>query len=1753
MALQHDGDDTPIAIIGIGCRFPGGADSPQRLWQLLVEGRDTVGTVPTSRWDAERLKSYQHPDDADRYARGCFLDGDIWAWEPAALSVSPREGLVMDPQHRLATEVAWEAVEHAGIPVERMRGSRTGVYLGTFAPDSLLRAARPVRDWIDGYYIFGNFAGNAPGRIAFAMDLRGPAMAIETLCSSGLVAVHQACRALASGECDMALAGAVLLMSSPETMHNEAQWLTSQRGRCFAFDERADGYVRGEGAGMLLFKRLDDAVADGDRVLAVVRGSALSGDGQSERMTAPSTLMQQESYRTALALGRVDAGDVGLVEAHGPGTAAGDPIEYTSVNAVYGRGRGRCALGSVKTNIGHSEPTSGVAGLIKAVLAVQHGVVPGNLHFRRWHPSIPVDPESRLFVPTKTMPWPVPEGPRLAAVSSYGLAGTNAHVVIEQPPERTRVPAARTSPAPTAREELRLFVLSTFSAPALPRAAERLANWIEEHPEVPAADVAHTLAVRRTPSNERLAVPATSRDQLVERLRAFAAGRQDEVVTGRPVLAPQEPGPVFIFTGQGSQWAGMGQRLLDRDAAFTAVIDELEPLMAQEAGFSLREVLRRGEELDAVDRVQPVLFALQVALAAVWRSWGIMPAAVIGQSMGEVAAAVVAGGLSLRDGTAVICRRARLLRAATGGAMASVVLDAERVRGDLAETGAERVAVAVYAAPDSTVISGDRAQVEALVSAWQERGESASLVAVDYASHCAEMDPLLEPVREGLIDLAPAAPKLRFYTTAAPDPHTDVTLDGRYWAANLREPVRFTQAVAAALADGHRLFIECTPHPLAVRGVQSVARRQGADGVVALSTLRRDTDDRQALLTQLAAAHCAGAPVDWAAHYRGVLADLPTATWHRTHHRFDPPYELVAPGLVGAEQHSLLGGHVHDPDQAGRHLWQTPIGPGRVPWLEDHQVAGTPVMAGAAFCEMMLSAAAEIFGTDRVSVDDLRLRSPLPLVPEPVVSVRAVLDDKGTRARIEIGSGTSDTWTVHAQGAIHVTDPDAPLPDSTPEPGPGQWGTVAPADLYSYFRERHQVVHGPAFRGLEQIRLHTERHEAVVRLRIPDQARRSSWMMRIHPALLDSVVQAAVSVWRGHHQLEAGPVVVAGFDHVQLYGPTGGVRNARIELTEANGTACAADAVLWGDDGRPAARLQGLRITNITPPEQRFASRLAHLAYEEQPVPPQRTPTGRHAIVAQPGPWSKKLAAALAQRDVPCTLVPLPATGTLPDLTGSLDEGAGTTVVYAIDSHGEHPEHTARQHVGQVTALVRALSATDRPPRLWVAVQGTDQLPAAALRGLLRTAAYEHPALRASLVEVDPAAGPEAAVTELLADDTTIREVAWHGAARRLARLRTTPPPSGTPAPILRKGGAYLITGAFTGLGLLTARHLAEQSAGRLVLCGRREPDARTTTELDALRALGTDLRIVRGDIANPTTIDAALTAATADGTVLRGVVHSAGVVEDALLDNLDAELLDRIWRGKATGGWLLDQATRKHPLDFFVAYSSLAGLLGSPGQAGYAAANTFLDGLIARRRAEGLPGTAVQWGAWAQVGAGQNMADRGFAMISPADGIDALQRILDTDYGHISYSPIDLDQWLAPYPHAARSALFAGTARTADDNGAVLVDDLLAAPDDTTRRTLLHAHVIEIVRDILNAPGQHITPTTSMVMLGLDSLAAMQLRQRLQRSLDLSIDTAVLWLKPTAAGLTDWILQQMGYEVGEPTVSASAPGLGHWLQGNRP
>ncbi|MFC1403071.1 MULTISPECIES: type I polyketide synthase [Streptacidiphilus] len=1746
---------TPIAIIGIGCRLPGGVVSPGGLWQLAAEGRGTTGPVPADRWDAARLAALQDPELEERAAVGCFLDGDIWAWEPEALSVAPAEREWVDPQSRVMMEVAWEAVEHAGIPLDRIRASRTGVYIGTYAPDNLFREARPVEDAPNSPYLFGNYTAGTAGRVAFALDLRGPVMVVSTHCSSSMVALDTACGALSLGECDQALAGGVLLMVAPQTHYFEAPLLLSRHGACHAFDARADGYVRGEGAGALLLKRLEDARRDGDRVLAVIRGSAVNNDGQATRMTAPSAEMQRRLFRQAVDLAGIDPGDAGLVEAHGPGTSVGDPIEYSSIHAVYGRtGRGGCALGSLKTNIGHTEPVSGVAGVIKAVESLRRGLVPPNRNFTGWNPGIDRDEPSRLFVPTELTPWPVPGKSRIAAVCSYGVSGTNGHLVLEAAPAPRRIKTKAPKQGPGSK---RLFLLSATSEASLSASARGLAGWAEgEGARTPVADVVHTLALRRRHAEQRLGIVADSLPQLAELAEQFAKGQAaDGIAAGAPVLPPGHPGPVFVFTGQGSQYAGMCQGLLGSEPVFAAAIDAIEPLVQAESGFSLRAMIERPEQLVGVDLIQPVLFGVQVALAEVWRSWGVQPAAVIGQSLGEVAAAVVAGVLSLEDGVKVICRRATLLARIAHGAMASVMLSADETRAAIEAAGADGVALGVLTAPRTTVVSGDAQQVRALVEAWTAAGTAARMVDVDVASHSPQVEPVvaeLHQVLSGLPDNRPG--KIAFYSTVSANPRDPGPLNAAYWVHNQRDTVRFQRAVEAALADGHRLFVECTAHPLASRPITETAALAGIEDVVAVGSLRRGADDAESFLTHLATAHCAGFDgIDLSSRYgAGQLADVPVTSWNRTRHGGTAePYTLVAPHLPAARQHPLLGGHVQDPDDPGRHLWQTPISPARLPWLTDHRVAGVPVLPGTGFAEMLLAAGAQALGTDTVTLEGMRAQSPLVLEPEPVVHTRLQLQEDGS-LHGEVLTRTEDGQVIHAHGTLRT------LTDREPPPvldGPtGEWTDSAPADLHRHFRERHNVFHGPFFTAIDRIRLSPDRTRAVATVRTADSARVSAAALRLHPALADEFVQTAVAAWLGYCATSPGPVVVAGFDEVTLFGPTSHARYADVTLHTADDLPCTASGLLTTAEGTVVAEIRGLRLSNITPPEQRYTDRLAHLAWHPEPTPDVLQAVGQQWLVIAPEHtrWGERLSALLRKRTAGSRLLSYPQSLS-PDrapfadaLTKALEDAtspAVTHILLVLNRGGTDPDPASAQAaVRRTLAVLQTLAGRGAPPRLWTAWRGDHPLTAAGIRGLLRVAAFELPELRPSTLTLSSDTPLGDVLPDLLADGP-ITEIAWHHRARSSARVRTGPAdrPADEPSARIRPDGGYLVTGGLGGLGLLTARRLTERGARHLVLVGRTEPGPDAARQLEELRSTGATVQVVTGDIADPATVRHALDT----GHPLHGIVHAAGVVEDATLTRLDTELLERVWRGKAEGAWQLHQATLELDLDFFAVYSSVASLLGSPGQGAYAAANAYLDALVAHRLAEGLPATGIHWGAWSKAGRGQHLAARGFVMISPQDGTDAFERILAEGHQQTAYSPIDAAQWTAPYPAMRSSTLFTElltgvTAGTVDDTSPVLEDLQTAAPGNDRHR-ILTAFVIDQVRELLGGTTRHIGPHTSLIVLGLDSLGAVQLQQRLAAALRTDIAPGTIWVKPSPAALAEALLEQTGLAATDRTSAQEA------------
>ncbi|WP_338784975.1 type I polyketide synthase [Streptomyces sp. DG1A-41] len=887
------GTAEPVAVVGVGCRLPGGVHGPDGYWRLMSEGVDAIRSVPEDRW-----RDFTAFPPADAHPHGGYLD-DIAGFDADFFRVTPREAAVMDPQQRILLEVVHEALDHAALPAGSLAGTATGVFVGVSAPEyGQLTGADPAA--VDPWAPAGGALSVTAGRLAYVLDTRGPSLAVDTACSSSLVAVHHACVSLRTGESDTAIAAGVNLLLSPAvTVAFRRAGALAPDGRCKPFSAAADGIGRGEGCAAVILKRLSDAERDGDRVLAVIRATAVNSDGRSNGLMAPNPAAQRALLESAYARAGLAAAQVDYVEAHGTGTPLGDPIEAGALGAVLGAGRDPdqpLLLGSVKGNLGHLESAAGIAGLVKTVLALHHDSIPPSLHCADGTSLT----DERLRVVTEPEPWPRYGGTALAGVSGFGFGGTNAHVVLaEGPPGLVPV---RQAEEPAAR----LYVLSDLDAGRVRDTAGRLADWLRENTAHP-ADVARTLAGRTGRGPVRAAVVARDRAQLFDALRALAAGRPDaRVVTGDRDRVGH--GTVWVFSGYGSQWPGMGRRLLAEEPAFAAAVQKLDPQLAPECGLSLYDHLSSGAGLDRLDVAQPVLFGLQLALAELWRSYGVEPAAVIGHSMGEVAAAVYAGALDVADGARVIAVRARLLSGLSGGAMAVVDLDDAEL--ETLERDFPGVHVAVHSSPRQKVVTGEETAVAGLVRRLERQGRAARVMRVVGAGHSPQVDPLLPELAAALSGIRGRRPRVPVYSTVLDDPRGGCVFDAAHWAANLRRPVRLDRALASAAADGHTAFVEISPHPVLTGAVADTV-----PGALALATLRRDADGAEAFAGQLGALYVAGQrlPVP-----PGRVVDLPVPRWRHVRHwwtdgraRTEPVPEPAEPPADVAEPSSVLARLTH--------------------------------------------------------------------------------------------------------------------------------------------------------------------------------------------------------------------------------------------------------------------------------------------------------------------------------------------------------------------------------------------------------------------------------------------------------------------------------------------------------------------------------------------------------------------------------------------------------------------------------------------------------------------------------------------------------------------------------------------------------------------------------------------------------------------------------------------------------------------------
>ncbi|MEJ2858528.1 MULTISPECIES: type I polyketide synthase [unclassified Saccharothrix] len=1374
MGTQHE--QTPVAIIGTGCRAPGGVTSARELWQVLLDRRDVVaGSSPAQRWpDHERVAPADLVDEP-ALERGSFLDG-IDLFDPGFFGVPVSEAPSVDPQHRLLMETTWEALEDAGIPPRSLVGSRTGLFVGISGADYAKRFT--IADF-NVYHGISAIPSGAPGRISYILDVNGPSVAVDGACASSLIAVHLACRSLHAGESDLALAGGVTVQLEWGGLVGFARaGALSSRGRCAAFDASADGFVRGEGCGMVALKRLADAQRDGDRVLAVIAGTAINHAGRVRGITQPSRSAQRAVVTAAMRAAGVTPDDIGYVEAHGTGTPVGDPIEFGALRDAYGGSDRPCALGSLKTNFGHPESAAGVLGLIKAALAVRTGVIPANLHFTRWNPEIDAE-GTRFFVPTVSTPW---EGTRRAAVSAFGVTGANAHaIVVEAPPVPERLGG-------TARGTL-VHAVSAASPGGLAATASRLADHVEAtRPRL--EDVAHTLAARRSHLSTRACVVAADRAELHEGLRALAQGEEHPaVVTG----ATGEPGaPVWVFSGHGSQWAGMARDLLDRDPVFTAMIDRLDRVSSEpgvasgprldrlmgdrqstedgRSGISVRRLLEGGEHLERMDVVQPVVFAVQTALAEVWRSWGVRPSAVVGHSMGEAAAAVAAGILTPEEGMRITLIRSSLLHKVRGGCMAVVALPVEQVEAEIA--GVDGVTVAVVTAPASTVVAGGEEAVEGLLAGWRERGVFAKRIAVVVAAHSPQVDPLLDEIAERTSWLAGKPAEVPFYSTAG-DPREPVVFDGAYWARNLRSPVRFDRACRALVEDGHRMFLELSPHPLLTQAVEETGAALRTP-VTAVPSLLRERGSRDALCRAAAALHVAGVPVDLdTANGGGAFTPLPPTAFDRARYWQEPASRPRG-------THPWLGERttVPDPDAEDRtrHVWSADLGSDLVDWLVQHTLRGTPLVPGALHVELLLAAATDLLGCgpDQACLSDVRFTRMVPLTGRVPVQVAATRT--GGRVELEVVQHSGGGWDRVASAT--ATRCEAAVDVREPLPVPAATGSTD--ELYAGLR-RMGLDGGPAFHAITAVA-----DGGVTRVAVPEAAPIRVCAPKIHPALFDGCLLSVASLLvEPDADTPWLPTAIAG---LTLPPDPHRITWVRPELRRDGPDAATGRADLYDESGEWIGALEGVELVRHAGASGGRAllnSRLFEITWTPAPLPEPGADTGVWAVIAEPGDrtgLADRIKSALTARggrvlatpelSVPRetiepgagghAAVPAEATGVVWCATGDLDDlDRVTRVLELLREHADHPS----------------------PPRLWLVSAGARRVldgdpvspGVCALRGVLRVASIEQP--RSAVTWVDTDDGDAADLAAELPAATPETEVAWRAGQRHVARLSRTPLP----------------------------------------------------------------------------------------------------------------------------------------------------------------------------------------------------------------------------------------------------------------------------------------------------------------------------------------------------------------------------------------
>lgn len=1784
-----------IAIVGMGCRFPGGANDPNAYWELLINGIDAISEVPEDRWNLRSHFNEDKTKPGKTYTRcGGFIK-DIDKFDADFFGISPREAACMDPQQRILLETTWEAFADAGIDTERLAGTGVGTFMGIFTHDyNNMQLDTSNRELIDTHTGVGVSMSIVANRISYAFDFTGPSVTLDTACSSSLVALHLACQSIRNGECEVAIAGGANAILKPEfTIATSKASMLSPDGRCKSFDASANGYVRSEGAGVVILKPLSAAQKDGDSIYAVIKSSVVNQDGKSNGLTVPNQKSQKAALRKALELADVAAEEISYVEAHGTGTFVGDPIEANSIGSVFGENRKTdLVIGSVKSNIGHLEAASGMASLIKVAMSLKNEMIPPNIHFKMPNPQIEFD-KYHLHVPVVPETWAAdPDSSRHACVNSFGFGGTNATIILAESPQRQPSQSEAVNKADAGSSP---FILPLSAN--TPKALEAVVGGIRSHLETTddsLSDICFSAANRSGHKDQRVAFIASDKDKMLDLTAQFLEGKDSPfIVKGSNRYTGGKL--AFIFSGMGTQWWAMGRQLIEENALFRETIETCDRLLSQYASWSLLEELSRSESdtrINGTQFAQPAIFAVEVALAKLWQSYGIVPDVVCGHSVGEVAAAHISGALSLEDAVKVIFYRSLLQQKTAGmGGMLAVSMPKSDAA-QLIEKYNDRVSIAAVNSPSSVTLAGESDALNALEKQLSADNIFCRPLRVEVPFHCVVMDVIKDELISLLQSIAPNETVIPLYSTVTGNLISGTELNADYWWHNVREPVEFAKTIKAM--EDCDVFLEVGPHPVLTQSMnECLSARKSA---IVLGTIKRQQDETAAMFSTFGALHAEGYPVNWTHIVQGQFVKLPKYPWQRQAYwreseisAQDRMGNMTKRTLLLEEAHPLLGNKIALAQVDS--IWEAEIQTENLPFLTGHNVHDAIVFPGAGFIEMALAA---VFKEGRsVQVIEHFSFEKALVLREEAVRMQSVLSQNTFSIYSEkMTPGGASTWIKHASVNIagHHTANESPEFDLA---AIRQRCTSSKSkeEVYEAFTNMGFNYQGD-FRRIGSFQ-YTE-NEALARIELGSQPDR---IYKIYPPLLDNGFQALLGIisCAAGNRIQNRvflPVQIAKIIVHHRSSTIGTEAWCHAVITESNEQGLKGNLSIYDNNGKLVISIEELFCVSVEK-----AKWDALLLQNEQDSTSQwfnevrwmPSTSELETYTVSPRQWiifgdnaghgaqltSKLLAQGhdafsvsagtefrqCSDREFQISVKQPDDFRELLKLVKDAGSSAGIVYLWPLDVLQLDQSSDSTCGCGTLLYLIQALNSLNLEIPLWIVTQGgqfiypeASRLEQAPMWGFAQVISLEQPQLQCRCIDLDPEADTAdnaLFLLQVLNSDSKESRLAFRNGEAHTARLVPSQFAIGKSGnddgSSISAEATYLITGAFGGLGRLVVQRLVANGARHLALMGRRGAVGNEDFVADLGRA-GVTCHVAVADVSVRKDVERVVNDIKETMPPLHGIIHAAGVLDDGVITQQSPERFEKIMQPKVQGSWNLHELTVDLPLDFFVCFSSVASLVGSPGQSNYAAGNAFMDLLAHSRQSVGLPALSINWGPWVGEGMAatqlKRLESKGFGAIDIEPGLQAFEQLIsEPNIAQIGVAPINWETFFSAFP-AHKNSFFSKFIEksTTEEPGN---NDFLKQLKEVIEAEQ-HHFLLKHIEDVVNAVfGYNSSESTdyrkSLFDNGLDSLMALEIKNRLESSLRMPLQSTLLFEHPTVESLGDFLSQQIGLSTGSQSDSAAS------------